>query len=143
MSHSCVENYIHIIFSTKNRRPLISLEMEDRLYSYLAGIAKKKGVVILKINGTEDHIHMLIKLHPSIALATMVKEFKSYSTGWMKKCGVEDFSWQEGYGAFSYSKSFLDRVIRYIENQKEHHKFVSFADELDKLKKLWGIAWDF
>jgi len=142
MPHSCVENYLHIIFSTKNREPLIHHDIETRLHSYLVGISRKRKVPILKINGMEDHIHMLIKLHPSVALATLLKEYKAYSSSWMKKQGASSFAWQNGYGGFSYSKSMLESISRYIENQKNHHKKISFHDEIETLKRKWGIQWD-
>jgi putative transposase len=88
-------------------------------------------------------LHILIKLHPSIALSTFVKELKAYSSSWMKKTMVPDFGWQNGYGAFSYSKSMLPSVSKYIENQKEHHKTQTFKDEINLLKSQWGIEWNF
>jgi putative transposase len=94
MSHSCVENYLHIIFATKSRASLIPLEIESRLYFYLAGIAKQRKVPILKVNGTDDHLHMLLKLHPDVALSKLMKELKAYSTGWIKKEGFNQFGWQ-------------------------------------------------
>ena len=121
MGHSCVENYIHVIFATKNREQMILYEVESRLYSYMTGIAKNRDTSVLKINGMPDHTHMLLKLHPNIALATLIKEMKAYSSSWMKKIGVQNFSWQEGYGGFSYSKSMIPTVSQYIENQKIHH----------------------
>ena len=142
MSHSCIENYLHIIFSTKNRAPLIIPEIEERLHSYIVGISKKLKVPILKINGMEDHIHILLKLHPSIALATLIKEYKAYSSGWMKKIGYPQFNWQEGYGGFSYSKSMLEPLINYIGNQKIHHSKSTFEEEIELLKKQWGIEWN-
>jgi REP element-mobilizing transposase RayT len=142
MSHSCVTNYIHVIFCTKKRATPIHPEIENRLYSYIVGIAKNNKTPILKINGTDDHIHILLNLHPSIALATLVKEFKSYSTAWMKKNGYPEFSWQKGYGGFSYCQSLTQNVINYIANQKEHHKKFSLKDELENIKKQWGVTWN-
>ncbi len=141
MSHSSVEIYLHVIFSTKNRSPLIPFDLENRLYSYFGGIARKRQVPILKVNGMSDHIHMMLKLHASVALSTLMKELKSYSTSWMKTQGIKDFSWQEGYGAFSCSVTHIDALTKYIENQKEHHKTDTFDQEIDNLNKLWGIKW--
>ena len=141
MVHSSVKNYLHLIFATKNRESVIPLELETRLHDYFGGIAKKQNVPILKVNGTDDHIHMLIRLHPSVALSIMVKELKSYSTGWIKKERFKEFSWQEGYGAFSCSQTHLDALIKYIDNQKEHHKIYSFKDEIEKLNNMWGTTW--
>jgi REP element-mobilizing transposase RayT len=109
-----------LYFQQKNREPLIVPEIEARLHSYIIGISKERKVFILKINGTQDHVHILLKLHPSIALATLIKEYKAYSSGWMKKCGYSQFAWQEGYGGFSCSKSMLEPVIRYILISREN-----------------------
>ncbi len=141
MSHSCVEIYLHVIFSTKGRLPLIPQNMETRLYAYLSGIARKSQVPILKINGTSDHLHILLKLHATVSLSILLKELKSYSTGWMKNQGCMDFGWQEGYGAFSCSVTHLDALSAYIDNQKDHHKIRTFAQEIEILNKRWGSKW--
>lgn len=85
MSHSCVQNYLHVIFSTKNCELLIEHEIEKRLYSYLVGIAKNGKTPIITINGWYDHLHILLKLHADVSLCVLIKELKSYSTSWMKK----------------------------------------------------------
>jgi putative transposase len=141
MSHSCPVVFLHVIFCTKGREPLIPPEMEERLYAYLGGIAKTRKTPILKINGTCDHLHMLVKLHPDIAYSQLIKEMKSYSTGWMKKENYSKFRWQEGYGAFSCSISHIEPLIKYIENQKIHHKTQKFEDELSILNRKWGTSW--
>ena len=115
--------------------------MEQRLYAYLGGIARKNQSSLLKINGTENHIHLLLKLNTTIAISTLLKELKAYSSGWMKKEGYDSFGWQNGYGAFSYSKSHLSALTRYIENQKEHHQAKSFEEEIELLKKTWTLDW--
>ena len=142
MAHSIVENYLHIIFSTKYRSVPIHSSLEERLYSYIVGISKQKNVTILRINGTDDHIHILLKLHPSVALADLIRDYKSYSTAWIKKNGFPNFAWQIGYGGFSYCRSLLKSVMNYIDNQKEHHKTHSLRDEVEMLKKQWGIDWE-
>ncbi len=141
MSHTSVQNYLHIIFGTKKREPLILPDMEKRLYSYLGGISTKRKSPILTINGMEDHIHLLIVLHPVVPLSTLIRELKSYSTGWMKKEGNPDFGWQEGYGGFSYGKSQIPAITKYVENQKNHHKKKTFKDELEDIKLKWGVNW--
>lgn len=140
MSHSCVENYLHVIFSTKLRKALIPLEAETALHSYIAGICKKNEVFVLKINGTQDHIHILLKLNPKVALSKILKEIKAYSSIWLKKKGYAEFSWQEGYGAYSCSYGHVKNVVEYIHNQKEHHQKVSF-EEITKLNAKWGTKW--
>ena len=141
MPHSAVENYMHIIFATKNRESSISTTLDLNLHSYLAGIAKQRQVPFLKINGTEDHLHILLKLHPNVALSTLLREMKSYSTAWIKKQGFPHFAWQEGYGGFSCSHSHLELLKRYIELQKEHHKKTTFAEEVTLLNRQWGTRW--
>lgn len=142
MSHSCIENFVHVVFATKDRRPFIVSNIESHLYSYIVGIARNRNTRILTINGTVDHVHILLRLHPDVALATLLKEIKSYSSAWMKKNGQEAFAWQEGYGGFSYSISMLDRVIEYIADQKQHHRNRSFQEEMELLKRQWNVQWD-
>jgi REP element-mobilizing transposase RayT len=88
-----------------------------------------------------DHLHIMLKLHASVAVSVLLKELKSYSTGWMKKQGFKDFGWQEGYGAFSCSVTHLEALTKYIENQKENHKARSFDQEIEILNRLWGVNW--
>lgn len=141
MAHSCVENFLHVIFATKNRLELIPSKLEGDLYAYIGGIAKNRNSTTLKINGTEDHLHLLIKLHPDMALSVLIKELKSYSSGWMKKQGCHTFSWQEGYGAFSCSTTHIKKLSAYIENQKKHHCAHTFEAELERLNRIWGTSW--
>ncbi|SCA63089.1 hypothetical protein SCG7109_AI_00010 [Chlamydiales bacterium SCGC AG-110-M15] len=143
MGKSCVQNDIHLIFATKNRINSIVTAVESRLYCYLGGIAKGSNSPILIVNGTQNHIHVLLRLHPSIALATLVKELKSYSTQWMKKQGHKSFAWQIGYGAFSVSLSALEKVRKYIELQKIHHQEFGFKAEIDQLISRGRLRWSF
>jgi REP element-mobilizing transposase RayT len=142
MSRTAVDLFVHIVFCTKKRAPYIHPSIESRLHSYLVGIAQKRKTKILRINGMEDHIHILINLHPSVALSDLIKELKAYSTSWMKKNGYSIFAWQRGYGGFSYSKSMIGDVMNYIEKQKEHHRKTTLRDELNFIKQKWGIEWD-
>ena len=89
----------------------------------------------------DDHTHIVLKMHQDVALSNLMKELKSYSSGWMKKVGYHEFSWQEGYGAFSCSKSLMEPLTKYVENQKEHHKKLSFKDEIAILERKWGVKW--
>ena len=141
MSHSCVEIYVHVIFATKGRTFSILPNLERRLYGYLQAIANRKRAEIRNINGTQDHIHILVKLHAMTPIGELVKEFKAYSTAWMKKQGQRDFSWQEGYGAFSCSLSHLEAVSKYISKQKEHHRRLSFYDEIQEFTQTAGLKW--
>ncbi len=123
--------YIQIIFAVKGRNSFIKQEWEENLYKYISGIINNKGQKTLAINGTADHIHILIGMKPSCCLSDLVREIKKSSNKFIaeNKYSKFKFSWQEGYGAFSYSHSALDNVIRYINNQKEHHKKKLFKDE--------------
>ena len=131
MGESLVKNYVHIIFSTKHREPLILPQIEDELYKYLGGICKQMECTSIRIGGYLDHVHILCMLSKKIALMKLLEEMKSHSSKWMKTKGImfKNFYWQNGYGAFSVNPAQVDRVIAYIENQKEHHKKKTFQNE--------------
>ena len=134
--------YIQVVFAVKGRESLISSLWEEELYKYISGIVTNKGQKILAIQGTSDHIHFLIGMKPSCCLSDLVREIKKSSHQFIedKKFLKYRFQWQEGYGAFSYSHSSLDNVIKYIMNQKEHHKKQSFKDEYMAFLKKFDIA---
>jgi len=134
----------HIVFSTKERRPLITPKYEIRLYDYLGGTIRKVGGISLELNGTEDHIHLLAKLRPDCALSDVLRELKANATGWMHDVfpSLNNFSWQRGYGAFTVSQSNVESVRRYIARQKEHHRKVSFRDEFIQFLKESAIEYD-
>ena len=123
--------YIQIVFAVKGRDSLISSTWEEELYKYITGIVRNKEQKMLAINGMPDHIHFLIGMKPSCCLSDLVREVKKSSNDFIKEKNLSKskFNWQEGYGAFSYSHSNLDNVIRYILNQKEHHKKKTFKEE--------------
>ena len=123
--------YIQIIFAVKNRNGLISPKWENELYKYITGIVQNKNQKMIAINGTKDHIHILIGMKPSCCLSDLVREIKKASNSFIKEEKLTNFKfeWQEGFGAFSYSQSALTDIVKYIENQKEHHKKNSFKDE--------------
>ena len=130
--------YMHVVFAVKRRESLIEVIWEEELYKYISGIIRNKEQKLLAINGMPDHIHILIGMKPSCCLADLVREIKKASNEFIndKRLTRLKFQWQEGYGAFSYSHSSLDNLIRYIANQKEHHKKRSFKEEyLDFLMK--------
>ena len=131
--------YIHVVFAVKGRYSLIHSSWEEELYKYISGIVRNKEQKMLAINGMPDHIHILIGMKPSCCLSDLVREIKKSSNEFIneKKFSNNKFSWQEGYGAFSYSHSALDNVIKYVLNQKEHHKKQSFREEyMDFLSKF-------
>lgn len=133
-----------IVFCTKYRNPVITDIHCEELYKYIWGVIKNKKCTLFRINGIEDHIHILSDLHPSVALADFVKEIKVASSLWMKASGLfPDFEgWAEGYGAFTYSIKERDRVINYIKKQKEHHRNITFNDEYKNLLDEHGVAYD-
>jgi putative transposase len=134
----------HLVFSTKDRRPLITPDYEVRLYDYIGGTVRKLGGISLALNGTEDHIHLLTKLRPDRALSDVLRELKASATGWMHDVfpALKDFCWQRGYGAFTVSQSHVESVRRYIAGQKEHHAKISFRDEFIEFLKVNGIEYD-
>ena len=144
MADSYTNLLYHIVFSTKDRRPLITPEHEVRLYDYLGGTIRKVGGVSLELNGTEDHIHLLAKLRPDCALSDVLRELKANATGWMHDVfpSMKNFSWQRGYGAFTVSQSNVESMRRYIARQKEHHRKFSFRDEFIQFLKENGIEYD-
>ncbi|MDP1727273.1 MAG: IS200/IS605 family transposase [Bacteroidota bacterium] len=135
MGQSLSQMYIHLVFGTKGRQPRITLAVEERLHAYMAGILKSMECPALKINSVPDHIHLLFKLSKNEALAKVVEQVKKQSSKWMKENGVEGFTWQIGYGAFSVSRYNVEMVTNYIIRQKEHHKVHTFQDEIEQYVK--------
>ena len=131
MSQSFTNLLYHLIFSTKDRRPIITLDYQPRLYDYIGGIIRELGGVSLGINGIEDHVHVVTKLRPDKALSDVLRVLKCNASGWMHDVfpSLAEFSWQRGYAAFTVSQSNVEEVSRYVAGQKEHHKKISFRDE--------------
>ncbi|MCK9212381.1 MAG: IS200/IS605 family transposase [Ignavibacteriaceae bacterium] len=144
MGQSLVKNYIHIIFSTKQRVPLIHQPVEEELYCYIGGICKEMECHPIKIGGYTDHIHIICMLSKKVALMNLLEEVKSHSSKWMKTKDtiLKNFYWQNGYGAFSVNPSEIDKVIAYIENQKEHHKKKTFQEEYSAFLKKYKVEYD-
>ncbi len=134
----------HIIFRAKNGSDTIDQEHVDQLYAYIGGTIKKKGCHLYRINGIENHIHMLTDLHPSIALADFMRDIKVYSSMWMKDSGLfpHFYGWAEGYAALTCSYLDMGRITGYIKSQQEHHKKESFECECRKLLIEYGINID-
>ena len=139
MGQSLSQLYVHLVFGTKGRRPLLSEHLEARLHAYMAGILRKMESPALQINSVPDHIHILFRLSKNYALAKVVEEVKKESSKWRKVHGVEEFTWQIGYGAFSVSSSAIKTVERYIERQKEHHRLASYKEEVDDLMRKFDV----
>jgi REP element-mobilizing transposase RayT len=138
VSHAFVKNHIHLVFSTKDRRPIIATNIQPELWSYLAGICRNQGMAAIAINGMDDHAHILFHLPPTIALAEAVRLLKSNSSKWMNEHGRR-FAWQEGYGGFSVSISNTAAVAKYIRDQEKHHRKMTFEQEYRALLKKHGI----
>ncbi len=144
MANTYSQIYIQIVFAVKNRNGLIKPEWEEDLYKYITGIVQNKEQKMLAINGVKDHIHFFIGMKPNCCLSDLVREVKKASNIFVneKYIHTKNFSWQEGFGAFSYSRSHIDNVVKYIANQKEHHKKQSFKEEYIQLLKKFDIDYD-
>jgi REP-associated tyrosine transposase len=137
-------NY-HLVFSTKNRIPMIDKSFQDELYGYIGGILRGSGGVLLTAGGMPDHVHLLAGWGTSISVATMLRLMKTNSSKWMNErpgMAIGRFGWQEGYGAFTVSESQIAVVRKYILNQEEHHRNLSFDEEFRILLKRHGIPYD-
>jgi putative transposase len=136
--------YIQTVFAVSNRQSLIKPEFKEDLYKYVSGIVRNQGQKLIAINGVADHVHVLIGLRPAMALADLVQEIKADSTNFINKNRWVRgrFSWQEGYGAFSYGHSQLNTIIRHIQNQEKHHRRRSFRDEYLTLLRKFDIGFE-
>ncbi|MCB0278742.1 MAG: IS200/IS605 family transposase [Calditrichaeota bacterium] len=144
MTNTYTQIFIQIVFSTKHRQKLIDGNWEIKLHKYISGIVEKKGHKMIVINGMSDHIHILIGMKPFSSVSELVREIKKSSMTYIndEKYCQSKFQWQEGFGAFSYSLSDLERVIHYINNQKNHHKQKSFEDEYRLFLEKFKIDFD-
>ena len=144
MANTFSQIYIQTVFAVSNRMSLIKPGFKEDLYKYIAGIVRNQKQKLISINGMPDHLHILIGLRPSMALADLVREIKADSTNFINKNKLVHgrFSWQEGYGAFSCGHSQLDTIIRYIQNQEKHHQRRSFKAEYLTLLRKFDIAFE-
>ena len=141
MSHTFTNHLYHIVLSAKIRKPVIKPELKRELYQYMCGIARNHRGQILRINGVEDHVHLLAKIQPSIAVSDFVRLIKANSSKWVSKkfSAVSHFGWQDGYSSFTVSESNFDNVANYIEKQEKNHKKLSFSQELEKLLEKHNV----
>lgn len=144
MSQSLANILIHLVFSTKDRRPFIPPEHEPRLHQYISTVASDLQSPVIFINGMPDHVHLLFSLSRNMTISEFVSKIKANSSRWMKAVHHFDspFAWQKGYGAFSIGESSRQVAIDYIANQKEHHKKMSFQEELLALLRKNKVAFD-
>jgi REP element-mobilizing transposase RayT len=142
MPHALVNNRVHIIFSTKGREKLVPEEMQPRLWAFMGGIARKNGFNAISIGGMADHAHAFIALPATMPLAKAVQLIKGGSSKWCNENLAHHFAWQEGYAALSVSPSQHGAVVRYIQNQKEHHHKRTFEEEFLELLRKSGVEFD-
>lgn len=144
MANTFSQIYIHVIFSVKRWEYLISNQWKEELYKYITGIIRNKNQKLLIINGMPDHLHLLIGLKPDKSLSDLVRDIKNNSSNFINEKGFVKgkFSWQEGFGAFSYSDSQLNKIINYIKNQELHHQKKSFKEEYIEILKKFKIDYN-
>ena len=144
MSNTYTSLHFHFTFSTQYRRPWINADIEQQIWAYLGGIARKNRMKALMVGGVDDHVHLLIGGPPTIAPAKIAQLIKGGSSAWIHDefPGLQEFAWQDGYGAFTVSKSALPDVSAYIENQREHHRTLTYQDEFLALLERHGIEYD-
>lgn len=144
MANTYTQIHIQVVFAVQNRRSLINEKWADELYKYITGIIRNYNHKVIQINGMPNHIHILFGMRPTQSLSDLMKKIKGDSSKWINEKGFvrEKFSWQAGYGGFTYSKSQLPMVIRYIQNQNTHHKNISFSEEYLKYLEEYEIDYD-
>jgi putative transposase len=135
---------IHVIFSTKERRPFLDANVRPRLHAYLATVARHAECEAYRVGGVADHVHLAIRLSRTVTIAKLVEELKTSSSKWVKALSPElaAFSWQRGYGCFSVGPSDLDALLAYIDDQENHHRTRTFQDELRMFLKKYGVKYD-
>jgi len=144
MANTYTSLHYHIVFSTKNREHYIKKEVRERIWAFLGGIARENKLKALCVGGTADHIHILLMAPPAMALSKMVQLLKGGSSKWIHETFPEmrGFAWQDGYGAFTVSKSQLPDIVRYIQGQEEHHRGKTFQEEYVAFLQKHGIEYD-
>jgi putative transposase len=145
MPQSLAQIYLHIVFSTKDRRPLLQdAVIRDEMHNYLGGICNNVGCPILRVGGVADHVHVLCRFGRTITVADLIQELKRESSKWVKtkSPSLMDFHWQNGYGAFSLRPAQVVPLRTYVAKQEEHHRTVTFQDELRQLLTKYGVEWD-
>ena len=144
MPNTYTQVHIHFVFAVKYRDGVIQSEWKDELNKYITGIVRENGHKMIAINSMKDHVHILIGMRPTQSISSLLQDIKGSSSKWinLKKFVRGVFQWQEGYGAFSYSKSQLTNVIQYIENQEVHHKVKSFKEEYLEFLRKFEIEYD-
>ena len=141
MSSTLTRLLVHIVFSTRDRLPLITPDVRSQLYEYIRGIVHRKGASLFEIGGMPDHAHLLVQIDPTQSLSELIQHIKGGSSRWVK-AHIESFYWQRGYGAFSVSESNRAVVERYIQNQEKHHAHHAFQSEFIQLLRRHGVPYE-
>ena len=144
MANTFTSLHYHVIFSTKHREPWITYDLEERVWKFLGGIARENGMKALLIGGMLDHVHLALALPPTQSVSKALQLLKGGSSKWIKDAfpRMHGFAWQDGYGAFSVSKSNLSEVMAYIQNQREHHRVKTFQEEFLAFLVRQGVEYD-
>lgn len=144
MANTYSQMYIHVVFAVKKRESLIKDQYREQIQRYITGIIQKRNSKMISIYCMPDHTHLFIGLNPSTSLSDLIRDIKAGSSKYINEQDwfQSKFNWQEGYGSFSYSRSFIPRVANYIENQAEHHKKKSFKDEYIEWLKKFEVDYD-
>lgn len=144
MGQSFTNLLYHVVFSTKNRIPIITPEIQERLYEYMGGVIRNEQGILLEIGGVADHVHLLVKVPPSKAVADFMRVLKTSSSKWVHETWPEasQFAWQTGYGAFTVSHSIVPKVRRYIQEQEKHHRHMTFEEELIRILEMHGVEFE-
>ena len=144
MPQSLASLYVHVIFSTKSRFACLSPEVRAELFPYMATVLNNLECAAIEIGGTSDHVHVLCRMHKNLSMSKVGEAIKTSTSRWLKtkNSDLSDFHWQNGYGAFSVSASEVERVREYIANQEEHHREVSFQEELRTFFERYGVEYE-
>lgn len=144
MSNTYLRLFVQFVFAVKYRKAKINVSWKNELYSYIAGVIKNNGHQVLAINGMPDHIHIFVSMNASESVSSLMKDVKGSSSRWINDRGfvTSRFEWQQGYGAFSYSRSAVNNVINYINNQEAHHNKKAFLEEYVNLLEIFGVEYD-
>ena len=142
MPHTFTNLLVHVIFSTKDRLPVLTDETRPEIHAYLGGIVRELGGMALCVNGTADHVHMLIRQSATVSIADYLRVTKTNSSRWAREHFGRRFAWQTGYGAFSVSASSQRAVERYIQSQEQHHRKMTFQEEFITFLRKQGLAYD-
>jgi len=144
MGNTYTSLHYHFIFSTKHREPWISQTIEERIWSFLGGIARENKLIPILVGGMADHVHMAVGAPSTITVSKVIQQIKGGSSKWIKEAfpNMRGFAWQDGYGAFSASKSNMPTLVSYIENQREHHRTRTFQEEFLELLRRHEIEYD-